>query len=116
MKPNRAADAAHLDILEETFPLFAHHWDLPTRRENWSLDMLATHPDFQNRGMGSALVQWGIDRADGEKVCASVVSAEGNEGFYARFGFVEVGRANVGRLKEKGIVGGAIMFREVAAS
>lgn len=74
--------------------------------------MLATHPDFQGQGIGKELVKWGIDEADKENVCASVISSDGNEGFYGKSGFIEVGRANVGPLKENGIKGGAIMFRD----
>ena len=74
--------------------------------------MLAVHPDFQGHGLGAELVQWGVDAADEESICASVVSAEEKEGFYNRFGFAEVGKANVGSLKDNGINGGAIMFRE----
>ncbi|KAL5345293.1 hypothetical protein ACLOAV_009663 [Pseudogymnoascus australis] len=75
-----------------------------------------THPDFQGQGIGKELVKWGIDEADKENVCASVISSDGNEGFYGQSGFIEVGRANVGRLKENGIKGGAIMFRDTDKS
>ena len=51
--------------------------------------------------------------ADKENVYASVISADGKEGFYGKAGFLEVGRANIGPLQESGIKGGAIMFREV---
>ncbi len=109
--PNRAADPTKLQILQDTFPLVAHYWSGP-RKQNWSLGMLATHPDFQRRGLARKLVAWGVEQADRENVCASLVSSDGAEGFYRACGFVEVGRANVGPLKEHGIKGGAIMFRE----
>lgn len=109
--PNRAADPTKTYILQESFPLFSHHWS-GSRQQNWYLSTLATHPDFQGQGIGKELVKWGIDEADKENVCASVISSDGNEGFYGQSGFIEVGRANVGRLKENGIKGGAIMFRD----
>jgi predicted N-acetyltransferase YhbS len=77
------------------------------------LDKLATHPNFQGQGIGKELVKWGLEEADKEKVCASVISSDGKEGFYGKLGFIEVGRANVGLLKENGIKGGAVMFREM---
>lgn len=113
--PNRAADPTKAHILEETFPLFSHHWS-GSREQNWFLDVLATHPDFQGQGIGKQLVQWGVEEANKEKVCASVISADGKEGFYGKCGFIEVGRANVGPLKQNGIKGGAIMFYEKKAS
>lgn len=110
--PNRAADPTKTYVLQESFPLFSHLWS-GSRQQNWFLEMLATHPDFQGQGIGKKLVKWGIDEADKERVCSSVISADGKEGFYEKSGFVEVGRANVGPLKENGIKGGAIMFRDV---
>lgn len=65
-------------------------------------------PEFQGYGYGRALVQWGKGRAREEKVCASLTSAEEKEGFYAKMGFEEVGRANVGPLE--GVLGGTVMF------
>jgi predicted N-acetyltransferase YhbS len=110
--PNRAADPTKANILEETFPFFSNLWS-GSRECNWYLDMLATHPDFQGQGIGKELVNWGVEEADKENVCASVISAGGKEGFYGKFGFIEKGRANVGPLKENGIQGGAVMFRDV---
>ncbi|KID69000.1 uncharacterized protein G6M90_00g054370 [Metarhizium brunneum] len=109
--PNRAADPDKINILDETFPLFAHHWTEP-RRQNWYLEFLCTHPGYQGQGLGKALVLWGVNRAKEDKICASVISAAGKEAFYGRYGFVEVGRANVGRLGACGIRGGAILFCE----
>ena len=109
--PNRAADPTKAKILEDTFPLFSDIWS-GSRKENWYLDLLATHPDFQGQGLAKELVKWGLEEARKERVCASVISALGKEGFYGKFGFVERGRANVGPLKENGIRGGAIMFCE----
>lgn len=109
--PNRAADPTKLAILDETFPLVAHYWS-GSRSQRWSLDMLATHPSHQRRGIARKLVAWGVEQADRENVCASLVSSADAETFYRSCGFVEVGRANVGALKEHGIQGGAIMFRD----
>jgi len=109
IRPNRAADPSKRDLLAQTMPLIQHHWEGP-RKENWYLDMLAVHPEFQGYKYGRALVEWGLERAARDGVCAAVISADGKEGFYGKLGFVEVGRANVGPLAENGIQGGAIMF------
>jgi hypothetical protein len=57
-------------------------------------------------------VQWGLDRAKEENVCASVIASQGNDNFYLRCGFDEV----VGNCKQgegnplMGIEGGDILF------
>jgi GNAT superfamily N-acetyltransferase len=112
--PNRAADPSKATVLEDSIPLTLHYWS-GARQENWYLDMLAVHPDYQRNQHGRALVQWGLDEAAKQGVCASVVVAYGKEQFYGRCGFVEVGRANVGPLAENGIKGGAIMFTDVGS-
>lgn len=57
------------------------------------------------------MVHWGIERAEEEGICNSVIAAYQRDGFYAKFGFRESGRANIGPLSE--VKGGAIMFRDV---
>ena len=55
---------------------------------HWSLEVLGVDPDCQRRGLGSALVQVGIRRADNDNVPTYVdTTEEDNLGFYARFGF-----------------------------
>jgi predicted N-acetyltransferase YhbS len=112
MWPNRAADPANANVLRDSFPLCSFHWE-GSREENWYLELLAVHPEHQGKQYGRGLVQWGVDEAAREGVCASVISADRKEKFYGRFGFVEVGRSNVGPLS--GIEGGAIMFNDVKA-
>lgn len=107
MWPNRAADPTKVNCLAEAFPHFSHHWS-GARQETWFLDMLCVHPDYQCRGHGRALVEWGKERARSEGICASTTSAELKEGFYEKMGFVEVGRANVGPIAT--VEGGAVMF------
>ncbi len=110
--PNRAADPSKMGLLGKTMPLIAHYWDGP-KKDNWYLDLIAVHPEYQGYKYGRALVEWGLELAAQDRVHASVIAADGKEGFYRRMGFVEVGRANVGPLAESGIRGGAIMFTGV---
>jgi predicted N-acetyltransferase YhbS len=74
------------------------------------LDFLCTHPEYEGKGHGSSLVTWGVEQAEKEGICASVIAAWKREQFYMKFGFREVGRANVGPLA--GVKGGAVMFRD----
>jgi GNAT superfamily N-acetyltransferase len=110
MWPNRAADPSKANVLRDSFDLYSFNWSGP-RKENWYLELLAVHPDYQGKGHGGELVQWGVGEAAREGVCASVISADGVEKLYAKFGFAEVGRSNVGPLSM--LEGGAIMFNDV---
>lgn len=53
-------------------------------------------PEFQGKGVGRKLAEWGVGEADkegeGSEVCASVLCGEKNRGFYAKAGLgVQVG-------------------------
>ncbi|CAL8584128.1 hypothetical protein XPA_009733 [Xanthoria parietina] len=66
--------------------LTSHFWSGP-RSSGWYLNFLAVHPDFQKRGYGSRLAEWGVERARKENVTASVISGVGRDPFYRRCGF-----------------------------
>lgn len=113
-RPNRAADPAYEDIIERSYHFLDHVWT-GSRAESWYLEALGVHPDYQNRGLGRALVKWGLDQAECEGVSASVIAADGKERFYQRCGFdpEPVGKSGEGEgnpLSE--VPGGLIFFRE----
>jgi GNAT superfamily N-acetyltransferase len=116
--PNRAADAVNGDILERSAPATKHHWT-GDRAECWSLEICGIHPDFQGKGHGRLLVQWGFDKADAEGVCNSVVSAWGKDGFYKKCGFdLHDGNISTGKdnpMADLKIEGGNIHWRLVTA-
>ncbi|KAF2013613.1 acyl-CoA N-acyltransferase [Aaosphaeria arxii CBS 175.79] len=88
MCPNRAANPD--PILHNPFPhalpFFKHHWAGP-RENSIYLDLLGIDPAYQGRGLGKQLVQWGIEKAKEEGVCASVVSSKAGYGLYQKMGF-----------------------------
>lgn len=49
--------------------------------------MLSVSPRFQGRGVGSALLRWGLDRCDSHNVFAWVHSSEPAYGMYEKLGF-----------------------------
>ncbi|KAH6985830.1 hypothetical protein BKA56DRAFT_297323 [Ilyonectria sp. MPI-CAGE-AT-0026] len=79
------------------------------RRAAWYLATVAVDPAVQGHGVGAMLVRDGLRKADHEGVATWLVGLRGLERYYDRFGFLEVGRANVGELKDW--EGGSIMFR-----
>lgn len=57
----------------------------------WCLKVLSVHPDFQRRGVGTALLDWGLShaRSQGEEVYLE--ASEFGKGLYLKKGFKEVG-------------------------
>ena len=95
----------------------------PHRQKHWSLEILGVHPDYQGKGYGKELVEYGLARfarSDPEgDVPALVVAAEGKEEFYRKCGFPElVGwvsevrdeDGNDNELKRNGVGGGAVLW------
>ncbi|KAL6238443.1 hypothetical protein BDW75DRAFT_201360 [Aspergillus navahoensis] len=63
------------------------------------LDTLATHPDYQRRGAGSMLLQWGCDLADEAKVALYVDASRAGAPLYERFGFVDESKGESGEVQ-----------------
>jgi ribosomal protein S18 acetylase RimI-like enzyme len=62
---------------------------------HWYLFHVGADPGHQARGVGSALVRHGLERADADGVAAHLECAPDLIGYYARFGFVEGGTVPV---------------------
>lgn len=94
--PDRAADPANEDIMERAHAYYETIWS-GDREESWYLEWCAVHPDVQGNGVGRELVKWGLEQAENERICASVVSAWGKDEFYRKCGFDEqFGSAKMG--------------------
>lgn len=62
------------------------------RVPHWYLAYLGTTPESRGRGVGTALVQHGVDQASHAGVGAYLeASSRANVDYYKRFGFVEMG-------------------------
>jgi ribosomal protein S18 acetylase RimI-like enzyme len=64
--------------------------------EMWYLKVLAVHPGYQRKGVGAALLDWGLKhaRARGEK--AYLEATPFGKGLYLKKGFTTVGELHVG--------------------
>lgn len=51
------------------------------------LDMLATHPDYHGRGMGSQLLKWGLAKADHDGLEAYLSASPMGRPLYVKNGF-----------------------------
>ncbi|KAI1773225.1 hypothetical protein F4818DRAFT_423664 [Hypoxylon cercidicola] len=51
------------------------------------LELLAVHPDYQGLGAGTALVKWGTDAADEQRIKAVVESSPAGRRVYEKCGF-----------------------------
>lgn len=64
----------------------------PSDQPHWYLATLGTHPDWQGGGIGAALMEPVLSRADAERLPAYLESSkESNIAYYGRFGFEVIG-------------------------
>lgn len=110
--PNKAMDPAMSDLLARAHPFMKDTWT-GERAEGWYLSLLAVHPDFQGRGVGRRLVKPGMDWAEEERVCVSVISGHDKDRFYKHCGFqFQDGNSTWGEGNPlSGLQGGNILWR-----
>lgn len=98
--------------MERAMPFTAGMWS-GERAESWLLEVLGVHPDYQGKGVGRLLVQWGLARADADGICASVIVAWKKDDFYHKAGFeIQDGNATLGEGNPlSGVKGGNIWWK-----
>jgi GNAT superfamily N-acetyltransferase len=87
---NRAANPAYAEAFERASIFTEGYWT-GARAETWYLEFLIVDPLHQRKGLGRKLVRYGLELADEEGVCASVIASEAGDGLYVSCGFVAVG-------------------------
>ncbi|KAM7219552.1 hypothetical protein V8F06_005107 [Rhypophila decipiens] len=60
------------------------------------LQTLAAHPDYKRRGIGTTLLQWGIDQAKADKANVFLTATAEGKHLYERQGFVQLAEYDVG--------------------
>ena len=84
----RQLQARFPDAVRTTLSEHRHQPRVP----HWYLAYLGTTPEARGRGVGTALVQHGVDQASHAGVGAYLeASSRANVDYYKRFGFVEMG-------------------------
>ncbi len=53
------------------------------------LEVLATNSEYQKKGLGSKLLEWGIKKADAEGLELYLDAGKGAQHLYEKFGYVE---------------------------
>ena len=109
---DRSADADAVTKFDNNWNDIEHNFSGP-RKECWLIDVLCVHPDFQHRGIGRSLAMKAVELGEGEDpmVPVAVIASATGDRFYNKLGFKEVGRADVGDLKD--VKGGSIKFYEL---
>ncbi|EOD45784.1 putative gnat family protein [Neofusicoccum parvum UCRNP2] len=63
----------------------------------WYLSSLATHPDHQGKGIGAALVRWGIEQAEKDCVPAYLEATPHGAFLYKKLGFEPVDEVDMSK-------------------
>ena len=83
-----------------THPLPSIYVDMLTHEiDLWHLYV---DPSTKQRGLGTLLMEWGLERVDAKGMASSVVSTPNAKDFYAKFGFAEISHADLDMAKIRG--------------
>ena len=80
-------------LIEEDFNRVKAVW--MSNKKYIHVGTLVTHPDYERRGVGSALIQQATAKGDGDNVPCWLESSSVAHGLYNRVGFREVGKLEV---------------------
>ena len=84
--PNRSLDKRNLQRFNEVLK-----GGYAEEKEGWYLLMIGVSPRHQRHGIGTSLIDWGLQRAQEESVICLLESSEMIKGLYERKGFKKVG-------------------------
>ncbi|RMX77828.1 hypothetical protein D0869_09574 [Hortaea werneckii] len=78
-------------VCDETFGEWGRRRrELMGGRGHWYLEIIATHPQYQGRGAGSMMINWGLERADQDNVEAYLEASPEAVSLYEKLGFENV--------------------------
>ena len=73
------------------------------------LDSLNTLPKYQGQGLGSMIMEWGVEKGEALGVPSIILSTDVAYGFYLKYGYREVER----RVVDMGQWGGSGLYKNV---
>ena len=109
---SRTADPEAIATFEKSWNDIEHYFTGP-RAQTWFIELFCVHPEVQRGGgFGRDLIRNAIELGKNEnpRVPVAVIASEIGDGFYEKYGFREVGRADVGDMS--GVRGGSLKFYE----
>jgi GNAT superfamily N-acetyltransferase len=71
------------------------HFNSAYGKNQLSLILLGTRPEYQKLGAGTALVEWGMQKAREQGLAITLFSSPQGMGLYRRLGFVEIANLHV---------------------
>jgi predicted N-acetyltransferase YhbS len=92
----RVADVARIKAFRDVQSKAKKAWfdEKFGSRQLW-LTTLAVHPEYQRYGIGAAIVNWGVELAESERVPIALFATPLGKKLYLKFGFEDVGSERV---------------------
>jgi len=85
------------DARSELFAVYAAFDRAHPRQPHWFLPLVAVDPFYRNKGLGAALMAFGLDMCDRDGAMAYLEATKPeNVPFYERYGFAEHGLIDIG--------------------
>ena len=88
---NRHSSPSHIANFRASVDTIEEKYWQKQYRESLHLRALATKPEFRQKGIATALIEWGLQRSRTTGLIAGVESSEMAKGLYGKLGFQTIG-------------------------
>jgi GNAT superfamily N-acetyltransferase len=83
------------DAINAWTPFSKTDSDQPPTENYWHVGIIAVDPKYQRCGIGTRLLQWGLEQAERERVPVALEASEKGFGLYKKMGFKTAIETNV---------------------